>query len=185
MSGSGHCLIAPYAKDTLKALVLGPCQGDCRRADSPESVFCRVQLSWSDPEETHAGDPDKPGPEAQPASDAVTTSPPAPEARADSPTDSADVQPIDVQADTSTAPRPARVDWVQDGTRWAEVSIGLLCSGEDASAMPFALRLRGQEDPPMHISDAIVSAAPGLWCPSADWLATQCKARFLGLPKSL
>lgn len=51
---------------------------------------------------------------------------------------------------------PVQIDWVPGGARWAEVSIGLLCGGDETHALPFSLRLRGPDDFNMALSDAVV-----------------------------
>lgn len=57
---------------------------------------------------------------------------------------------------------PVQIDWVPGGARWAEVSIGLLCGGDETHALPFSLRLRGPDDFNMALSDAVGQPGPAL-----------------------
>lgn len=120
------------------------------------ATHCRVEVTYPDEQQQQEqGEqaPDSPLSRNSPASeDDNAVAPAAQQSDADGTAPNGDSD------STSSAPgtAPARISWVEGGTRWAEVSIGVLCSGEDTHALPFALRLRGENEFPMATADALV-----------------------------
>ena len=108
---------------------------------SSEADGAGAANSASAAETASATGPDEGGPGQQPAADAGN--------------DNADAAAVSARSPAAMA--PVKIDWAPGGNRWAEVSIGVLCSGEDTHAMPLALRLRAPGDFPMATRDALVS----------------------------